>query len=147
MIRIADPKDYDDLMNFAREMHADNGNFPMSEEKVSDVIALCLKRERGVIVLIESEDVPKTIEASACFVLEQHWYTDAWAIGDRWIYVRSLYRASNHAENLINFGLSLKDRWGLPLVLGVFAAERTEAKMRLYGRKMKLIGGLFVSGL
>ena len=141
VVRIAVPKDYDALMVFTREMWADNGFFSYDETKVSKLVISCLNREKGVIGVIEED---KNIVASTCLMLEQHWYTEDWSLGDRWIYVRETHRHSKYVEDLVDFGKSLSDRWGLPFVFGVFSASRAEAKVRLFKQMAPIMGGAFL---
>ena len=146
-IRLATPEDEEQVFDFLMTLHAENALFPVSPEKVRDAIKHATDRRGGVIALIEGDD--GRIEASLGAVVEPWWYTTAPSLNEVWNYVRADCRQTNHAKRLIEFGKVLADQHlcGIPFFMGIISTERTEAKMRLYGRQLQQIGGMFAHGL
>jgi hypothetical protein len=144
-IRIANPGEDDSIFSILSDFHAENGVFSLCERKVRERIAQGLAAKGdAVILVIDGND---EIAASVGLGMGEAWYTEEWSINEYWFYVRPAYRHSHFDQDLVNTIQALSDRWKLAGTVGVTSTHRTEAKMRLFARRMKMIGGLFAHGL
>jgi hypothetical protein len=152
-VRIARPdegqKIFDTLMLLAEE----NALAPVSEEKVRGMIARCRGPEPGqyrdgVIGLIDAPD--GSIAATVGIIMGQWWYTNAWHCEEVWSFVHPDHRdhlkegGENYAESLIDFSKWWGEQMGNPVLMGVLSTHRTLGKIRLYSRKIPLVGALYL---
>lgn len=151
-VRFVKPADVTELCQFLEAAHNDNAIFKISKTKVLDVVRdACYPMieakywEHPVVVVIDGDD--GKIAASLGMMFEQFWYTDEWSLCERWCFVREEYRRSTYAKDLLNWGMWFSDRLKLPFLTGVMSTHRTEAKVKLYGRLMRHIGGFFMHNM
>ena len=144
-VSMAVPQDEDEIYALLLGLHQENGVFSVSEPRVRGFIRACTQQEDGVfgfIGLIRES----TIEASVGLELTQWWYTDEWSLSEKWCFVHPGHRRKNHARRLVDFSKWCADRLAVPLLMGIISTQRTEAKERLYQRKMVRVGGMFMHG-
>lgn len=141
-IRTAQPDDAPAIMDLLRLMHAENGLAPLDEAKVGVMLAQGLARQLAMVGVIGD---PGALEATVGLFVCELWYSSALHLEDRWNFVHPDHRAGTlHAPNLIAFAKSSAQRMGIPLLMGITSAHRTEGKVRLYERQMgSAIGALF----
>ena len=142
-VRLAQPSEEDDLMEMCRMLHEENGLFPMSEDRVRQVLRMAFERKGGILGVIGA---PGKIEAMICMLISQIWYWDEWHLDELFSYCRPEYRKSNNAKMLVKFATECADKLGLPLIIGIVSNTRTAEKIRLYERILssKPNGAFFV---
>lgn len=140
-VSLAQPSDEDEVFAMLLQLHAENGVFKVDEEKVRDFIRHGTEQRGGIIGVIRGET---KIEASVGLTLDQWWYTKDWCLSERWNFVLPEHRRSSHAIQLIEYAKWCAERLKMPLQMGIISTHQTEAKIRLYGRRMRPVGGLFM---
>jgi GNAT superfamily N-acetyltransferase len=142
-VSFARPEDEDEIFAMLLELHKENGLFLVDEIKVRKVIRSATRlgepNDRGFIGLIRGE----RIEGSVGLLLDQWWYTSEWCLQELWCFVHPDFRRQNHARRLVDFAKWCSDKMEMRLVMGIMSTQRTEAKERLYRRKLTPVGGLF----
>lgn len=142
LVRRADVSDTDEVMQMAREVHQEIGLFKFSESKVRSQLQMAFDRKGAVIGVIGNKG---RLEGSIYLLISDFWYTEDWHLGELWNYVRPEYRKSDNAQDLISFSKRCADELKLPAVLGIVSNEKTQAKVRLYERKLgTAVGAFFV---
>lgn len=139
-IRAATPADEDIIYNMLLELHDENGIFKVSETKVRNVIKEATSQQGGIIGIIGDNEP----EASCGLEIGQWWYTDDWSLNEKWLFVRPAWRKQNHASRLMDWAKWCESQLDTPLFMGIISTKRTEAKERLYRRKLKHVGGMFM---
>lgn len=144
-VRIATPGDEENLMALCRDLHAENALLAMNEERVKETLRLALERKRGVIGVI---GLPGSrLEGAIVLIFGQLWYSDQWCIEELFSYVPPAFRRSDNAKALIDYSTNVADEMKMPLLIGILSNARTEAKVRLYQRKLgKPVGAYFLYG-
>ncbi len=143
-VRMAKPNEEDAIFSILKTFHEENALHPLCEWKVRDRIKQGLAGYLAGILVIDGTD---EIAATVGFAIGEAWYTEERSINEYWFYVRPAYRNSHYAEDLIDVVKAMSDRLALPAMMGVTSTHRTEAKLRLYRRRMTTIGGLFMHGI
>lgn len=125
------------------ETHLENGLFPPCENKVRHFLRLALSGRGGIIGVIGDHG---HLQASLYLLFSTHWYSEQWHLQELWNYVRPEYRKTDNAKELIGFAKRCSNELGIPLVIGVVATNKTEAKIRLYERQLlaKPAGSFFL---
>ncbi len=155
IVRCAAPPDEGEIWVLLRQMHNENGLFPLSEPKVQTFLTRVLYPEtispedtgaRGIIGVIGSSAY---LEGMIMLILSPVWYSETVALQDCVNFVRENCRQSNHAKALIGYSKHMTDeiRKGHPefkLMVGVVSTVRTQAKIRLYKRQMAECGSFFL---
>lgn len=139
-VRLAKPEDEEEIMAICRELHAENALCSMDEEKVRMRIRECTEQRGGIIGVIGDRG---RIEGMICLVLLQMWYSSDWIIDEQFNYVLPNHRRSSNASELIIFSKACAEQLKLPLLIGILSNERTEAKIRLYERKLGAPAGAY----
>ncbi len=142
-VSLARPEDEDEIYAMLLNLWEENGVFSVDEGKVRQFIrdtTMQTNNVFGFIGLIRGE----VIEASVGLLLNQWWYTSEWVLSEHWCFVHSDHRRKNHARRLVDFAKWCADRFSVPLAMGIISTQRTEAKERLYRRKMTPVGGMFM---
>ncbi len=139
-VRVADPSDEEELMAMCRNLHAENGAFSMSEEKVRALLWRAFNRQDGLIGVIGASG---RLEGSIYLLIDQLWYSNDWCLLELWNYVLPAYRRSTNAKELIAFAKKCSEALRLPLFIGILSNEQTEAKVRLYRRQLGTPAGAF----
>lgn len=133
-LRIAQPEEEEDLMQFCRELWEENGKefFSFDEEKIRhDLLRRSFERRNGMMAVIGE---PGKIEAGALLVIDPQHYTSDFALYEMFSYVRPQFRQSQHAKTLVAWAMKMSERLRLPLFIGILSNHRTVAKVRLYRR-------------
>lgn len=136
-----DPSDEDAIYALLLQLHKENGLFEVSEAKVRNYIRLGTQRRQGIIGIIRG---PSGLEGTIGMALEQFWYTDEWCLIEQWTFVPEEFRRSTHAQKLIDYAKWAAEQLGVPVQLGILSNSRTEAKVRLYERRLRSAGGIFL---
>ncbi len=139
-VRVALPSDEDEVMDLCWALHRENGLFPMSGEKVRDVLRLASGKKGGIVGVIGK---PGKIEAAIYLLIATQWYTDEWHLEELFSYCRPEYRKSGNAKALIKFAEQCSIELKLPLTIGVISNIRTKAKIELYKRQLGDPAGAF----
>lgn len=145
-VRLADARDEDELLDLCRSLHAENGMFPMSEPKVSQILRAALEGpiafRRGLIGVIGPRH---GIEGAIFLEVGSNWYSTQLYLNEMFNYVLPQYRNSTNSADLIAFAKQMSDQFQVALLIGVLSTIRTEAKIRHYRRQLgEPIGAFFV---
>lgn len=152
-VRLAVPSDENSIFKLLAEgLFQENGTFSLSEKKSREFINHATNNEGGIIGVIEENGI---IAGSIGLNLETFWYSDDFYICEYWNYVAPQYRKSintefqrsDYAKNLIDFAKWVSERMNLVLNIGILTTHRTEAKQRLYQRKLTAAGSFFFHNL
>lgn len=134
-IRTATQDDLPRIEVLLRAMHAETGVAPLCEYGMHEGMRDAL--ERGVILLTVTDDA---LPVGTCGIVPaQLWYTQAWHLQDRWLFVAAEHRRSPHARTLIKGALDLAKHMGLPLQMATTAPPgdaRVKARTRLFERAL-----------
>lgn len=150
MVRAANMRDYQECLRLFLQSHNENGLFVLAPDKLHWILTRFLAPElipeddpglRGVIGVIGKEG---SLEALCGLCISDLWYTHEKHLSDFLVFVDPEYRATNHARTLIGWMKKQADIIGVPLMSGVVANHRTEAKCRLFRRMSPKVGELFM---
>lgn len=148
-VRIAGPRDWDEIFRLLRAAHDESGYLPFDMAKVEWWMRRILWPElldsldtgpRGVIGVIGE---PEQLEGLAFIIIGTIWYASQPHLEELVVYVEPKYRPQQHTLTLINWMKEQARITGLPLMAGVLSTERTEAKIRLYSREIPKAGAVF----
>lgn len=143
-VHIADRKDEEELMELCRQLHRENGLFALNEDKVRDMLRRAFNRDGGIIGVIGESG---KIEGIIYLLISSFWYSNEHHAEELFNFVPKKYRKSKNASELIDFAKWASDQMKMPLLIGVISNEKTEAKIRLYQRRLKKpIGSFFLYG-
>lgn len=152
VVRVAGPKDFDEVWRLLMESHSENALFPLAEDKVRWFVNRVIYPDsippddtgvRGVIGVIGPVGA---VEGLVFLTIGSYWYSHKKHIEEFMVYVDARHRRSEHAKALIQFMKTQVELTGLPLVTGIMSTTRTEAKVRLYERMLPKIGAFFYLG-
>lgn len=143
-VRLATAEDEDSIYQMLLKLHEENGMFSVAEQKVREVIRFATERRGGLIGVIAGEH---GLEASVGLEISQWWYTDDWCLSEKWNFVLPEYRRSTHAADLIDYAKWSAHQLGIPLSMGIISTKQTQAKIRLYGRRLQNVGAMFMDNL
>lgn len=141
-VRVGTPADFDRMMDFLRETHAENGMAPMSESRVRPVLQCALAQWRGIIGIVDGND--GSVAAAVGLLVGKWWYSEEEHLEDIFTYVREPYRHMKMARPLLDFSKRAAKELKMPLLMGVLSNERTKAKVALFERKLPMAGALFL---
>lgn len=140
IVRIAGPADRDEILRLMAAAHAESGLFPVDWPKVGwwvdrvvwpERIAPTDTGPRGVIGVIGE---PEELEALAFVIIGTIWYSVHKHVEELLVYVEPEHRPRRLVVTLVEWMKEQARAVGLPLMTGVMATERTQEKVRLYGR-------------
>lgn len=143
-VRLALPEDEEQIYQLLLMLHEENGLFAVSESKVRAFIRKATERQGGIIGVIQG---PQEVEASVGLEIGPWWYTEELCLNEKWNFVHPNYRKSTHAQKLIDYAKYAAGLLEMPLAMGIISTKQTEAKVRLYGRRMRHVGGMFMDNL
>lgn len=150
IVRAATMRDYQECLRLFLQSHVENGLFSLAPDKLHWMLTRFLAPEaipeddpglRGIIGVIGKEGA---LEALCGLCISDLWYTHEKHLADFLVFVDPEYRTTNHAQTLIGWMKKQADIIGLPLMSGVVANHRTEAKCRLFRRMSPKVGELFL---
>lgn len=149
-VRIADARDEEEVMELCRELHLENGLFPLNEDKVRAMLRRGFNREGGILGALGP---PGSIEGLIFMLVSSFWYSDKPHLEELFMYVRPKFRQTkdlaqdqrySRVTELIKFAKWCSETADFPLVIGVISDERTEGKVRMYQRHFdKPVGNFF----
>lgn len=144
-VRLAVPQDRDGLLWLCRELHAENGLFPLNEDAVVAKLDQAFRREHALIGVIGP--VGGELKGSIYLLMHQMWYSDRFFLDELWNFVHPKYRPPNEkgcAQALLEWAKQCSDQIDIPLMVGIISSIRTEAKVRLYERQLTKAGAFFI---
>ena len=142
-IRLATPNDEEPLLQLAINAHHENGIMDLNEDKMRGMIKPALYLWQGMCGIIG--EVGQPIEGAVLLRTVQMWYSDAWILEEKAIFVAPEYRSAKggRARRLCEFSKQVADGLGIPLLIGVLSNERTKSKVKLYERQFGTPAGAF----
>lgn len=150
IVRRALPEDRDGVWRLLDLLHAENGMFMMSKDKINWLLDRVLNPEsipegdtltRGFMGVIGPVGA---LEGFILMVLGSFWYSDNIILEEYANFVHPDHRRSNHAKVLLAYSRHISDQVGIPLVVGIISNIRTAAKVRLYRRQLPEAGSFFI---
>jgi GNAT superfamily N-acetyltransferase len=84
------------------------------------------------------------IKGVCMLMIATQWYTQTVHLEEYIVYVHPDHRKTDYANMLIDWMVGQSDRLGIPLITGILSQQRTEAKCRLYRRKLDKVGEFFM---
>lgn len=140
-VRRAVPADRPEVLQMCRDGFKEHGMFRMDEAKVNNMLDRAFNDGGAVIGVLGDSG---KLQGAIYLLISQFWYTGEWCLEELFSYVLPPYRRSTNAKDLIAFGKRAAEELEVPLVIGVVANERMEAKMALYKRQLGTpTGGYF----
>jgi hypothetical protein len=143
VIRIAGPKDLDEVMALAMSACDENGFVNPDPTKLLGEIWPALHRDHGLVGVIGRKD--GIIEGGILLRVGTMWYSTQEVLEEKAIFIHPEYRTAKggRARKLCEFGKKSAEALGIPLIIGVLSNQRTEAKMRMYQRTFGTPSGAF----
>lgn len=132
-VRVATMFDLEDLLQLGHELHEENGLMPLDEKLIAQGAVDAIQGKGSVIAVIGE---PGKIEAAIHLAFQQFWYTSNLHLAELWAYVRPAHRKSRHAVALLEFAKGMAKKFDVPLFIGVVSNTKTEAKVRMYRRRL-----------
>lgn len=139
-VRLAIAEDLPEILALGKELHAENGLMEMNETTIANAARAAVIGNDGIAGVIGK---PGHIEGIIYLQLRQFWYSDKMHLEEMFLYIVPEYRRSNHAKAFIEFAKSAALKLGVPLLIGVLSSHRTEAKVRLYERRLGKPAGCY----
>jgi GNAT superfamily N-acetyltransferase len=139
-VRLAEPEDYEPVIELMRVACKEDAQHEMDEDKVRAMV-LRHYNKQGVMLAVIGE-VGKPV-GYCLSLLDPVWYSNEWQLLELSLFVHPDHRKSNFAKQLMQFMKSASEGLKLDLTIGVFSNERTEAKIRLYQRQFPQAGAFF----
>jgi Acetyltransferase (GNAT) family len=141
-VRLATKEDREEIFRLCKLLHSENGLFPMDDDLVQETMMKGINRNGGILGVIGPTGGP--LEGMIYMLISNFWYSRKPHLEELFSYVPPEYRKSNHAKSLIEFAKKCATD-DIRLVIGVVSNTRTEAKVRLYERRLgKPAGAFFV---
>lgn len=150
IVRTATPNDLQRLRAVLTEWHERSG-LPgkLSQKKLVAGLRAILNPDNGIMVAyIDAPD--GSIAASLAIGPYDNWYSEDFALNERWFFVREPYRRQGYDRILMEYARVYRDnirlRMGkkVPLYFGVMDSVRLETKIRLFRRYGRMIAAIFV---
>jgi GNAT superfamily N-acetyltransferase len=139
-VRLAVPDDVPGIMGLMRLACEEINQHPMDDEKVFAMVCRYYNKEGALIAVIGEPGFPV---AYLLMIVDSLWYSKDYQLLELSLFVHPDKRKSNYAKQLMKFSKQASDGLDLDLTIGVWASERTEAKVRLYQRQFKTSGTYF----
>ncbi len=141
-VRIAVPGDEEDIFNLLCLLYKENALFTLSRERAMQTFRKATHGQGGIIGLIETD---KGLVGSVGLYLEQYWYTDDYHLSEYYNFTHPDHRKSGYAQDLIDFAKWCNENMSVMLMMGIISNVQTLAKIRMYSKKLKLIGAFFTN--
>jgi GNAT superfamily N-acetyltransferase len=125
--------DYSDLIAMGHEVFQENGLMELDESLIREGALAAIRGEESVIGCIGPVGA---LEAAIHLSMRRFWYTSDAHLEELWAFVRPQFRRSKNAQALIEFAKALAVELKRPLLIGVLSSQKTEAKVKLYQRKL-----------
>jgi hypothetical protein len=146
-IRIAGPKDLDEIMALAMSACDENGFLNPNPARLAAEIWPALHQDHGICAVIGKPG--GKIEGLVLLRIGNMWYSDNLVVEEKAIFIYPEFRSAKggRAKQLCEFSKRTADKLGIPLIIGVLSNNRTEAKVRMYERQFgKPSGAFFLYG-
>ena len=142
-IRLGTPEDEAAMLELAMRAWEENGIKDVNQTKMLGMIRPALYLWQGLVGIIGEPG--KKIEGAVLLRMSQMWYSDAWMLEEKAIFVDPEFRSAKggRARRLCDFSKKVADELNLPLIIGVLSNHRTEAKVKLYERSFGPPAGAF----
>ena len=141
-VRIATPRDADEIMRLTRLACGEDDQHSYNENKVREIVNLHFDKRGGMIGVVGERG--QELKAYIIMVVTQVWYSDDWHCQELSLFVAPDHRRSTYARQLMAFAKHVSESLNLDLTIGVLSNARTEAKVRLYQRQFPQKGAFFV---
>lgn len=141
-VRSAGPSDTPAVLELLEAMHAENGMAALNREKVRALVERLIGGDGLVLIAERGGTALGTVGLEPA----RWWYSDEWFLKDWWTFVAPEGRRTRAAVMLIRAADRTARRAGLPLLMGVLSPKEPERKMRLFGRLLEPVGGMFRGG-
>jgi len=142
-IRLGTPADETAMLKLALDAWEENGIKDVNPQKMLVMIKPALYLWQGLVGIIGEPG--QKIEGAVLLRMSQMWYSDAWMLEEKAIFVDPEFRSAKggRARRLCDFSKKVADELNLPLIIGVLSNHRTEAKVKLYERSFGPPAGAF----
>lgn len=132
-VRPAVMGDFNDLLAIGHEVFHENGLMVLDEEMIR---AGAMAAIQGVDSVIGCIGPVGALEAAIHLSMRHFWYTREPHLEELWAFVRPEFRKSRNAQALVEFAKALAVELKRPLLIGVLSSHRTEAKVKMYRRRL-----------
>lgn len=139
-IRLADELDEPDVLRLCALMHEEQHTYPLSWEKVTPLIRLATRHQRGILGVAGPRG---DLYGGIFLLIDEPWFSKEPILIEYFNYVRPEHRRSSLAKDLIGYAKSCAEALKIDLTIGVYSNIRTEAKVRLYRRMVPCAGAFF----
>ena len=151
-VRKATEADEPALFDLLMELYKDNGvGIAPRPQDVREAIRAGTREQAGILIgVIDGPD--GTLIGSICIVPATWWYSSvSWYLAERWLFVLPEWRKGRSLhDDLFQYARCYQQlcetatgmSW--PLVTSVTSFKRLAAKMRLWRRYGRLVGGIYV---
>lgn len=139
-IYFASKVDEEPLLRLLRERHEEEGIGPFNEPEALSTLQRGIRREQAVIYVIRGRE----LEGSVGLFFSRPQFSTATVLSDSWLFIRSQYRKSDRAKELVDYAKGASMQLGLPLYMSVNINERTARKEQFMSRQLPKAGSLFV---
>ena len=142
-VRTGTPDDVHGMMDLALAACEENGLTRPNPEKLLHEIWSSLNLHHGIVGIIGEQGKP--LEAAVLLRCEALWYSDDLVLNERAVFVAEPFRQAKggRASKLIDFAVAAAQKLEMPLVVGVLSNQRTEGKVKMYGRKLGDASGAY----
>jgi hypothetical protein len=143
IVRVATPSDMPQIMDLSVLAAKENGFLDASAALLAKAVWGPLNQDHGIIGCIGEPGA--VIEGMVVLSIGKIFYSDTDCLEEKTLYLRPEHRSAKggRANKLLEFSMAAADSLGLPLLIGVLSNQRTEAKCRLYQRKLGPAAGAY----
>ena len=140
-VRYATPEDEDGVMALCRLQAEENAMFDVEEDLLRMAVRRALRFDRTILGVIGERG---DLRGGLMIFVGNPWYSDQVVLQELFNFVHPDHRQNTtYAYDLIDFGKHLSDKMQLTLHIGVISNTRTEAKVRMYKKKLHYVGAFF----
>lgn len=150
--RAATERDEAALFDLLMDLDRDNGfGHPINPDRVLDTIRRGTRHVDAFIGVVDAPD--GRLAASVALMVTQYWYSDDCFLAEQWLYVRPEYRKGGEMNaELFRWadamrGLMSREagkEW--EIISAFWTRSRLAAKLRLWRRYARQVGGVFIIG-
>lgn len=131
-VRPAIPEDEPEVIATIRQLCAEDGSYPPSDDLAIPFIRKALDGD-GIIGIIRPNN---DIEALVFLKISNPWYSRDMYLDEYLLYAKPQYRKSKDARSLVQFAKRQSDRLNLPLRIGITSKNDNIRKQNLYQRML-----------
>lgn len=129
-----------DIMRLMLLQASENSMFDIAPDLLGIAMERAFNFDRTILGVIGSKG---DLRGGLMVFIGEPWYSHRPVLQELFNFVHPEHRKSNYANDLIDYGKHLSDKLQMPLNIGVISNIRTEAKVRLYRRKLNYVGAFF----